>query len=176
MKTLPHKLLMLCPYLYGAVLALLFCLDNVLSNADSDTLIFLMIGAFLLLPLLLGILHLAVARPRQEPAVWAKQNLISKVFCTFACLAAAGILVYTVISTNRAAAEGAQEGGLAVFLWILLLLPVFTCGFFQLIAGTLICAKLKEADSTLAWYHIPLHLIPIADLFSAATVYRKFRT
>ena len=174
MKTLPHKLLMLCPYLYAAGLAVSFLLDRFLPTKNSDWLVFLIMFTFLLLPAPLCILHAIFAFRQTNPAVLTKQNLMWKLSCTPVSVTAVAILVSTVISTNRAAADGATEGGLGVFLWFLLLLPVFLCCFAQLITTTVICAKLKEADSRISWYHIPLHMIPIADLISSNLVCRKF--
>lgn len=183
MKKLPHRLLILCPYLYTAVMALLFVLGLTYKRMDSDDLIFLTIGIFMLLSLILCALHLLTVFTGEghSPLALAKMNLQMKLFYLPAVVMAVIVLTASIISTNRSTADGAMGGGLAIFLWCLLLLPIFLHGFLQLIAGAIVCGKLDEmtrqnaSPQGIGWYHVLLHLLPVGDLFSAWRVHRKLQ-
>ena len=165
--------LCLCPYGYIAVMTLLFLLSRPLPALDNDTVIFSVMGTFLLLPGILCLCYLLSIRSF-SPAQLASGNLKLKLWSLPAMGLAIGILIYTAVSNSRTAAEGAQEGGLAVFLWFLLALPVFVHSFC-LLWTTAICAARIAAisEKQLSPVLILLHWLPAADLIASYHLVHK---
>ncbi len=87
-----------------------------------------------------------------------------------------GIAVYFISycqEVAKATNEGAMGGGLGVALLIVLLLPYM---FFRIATGiscTVVCSCTARKNRLL---HTLLHLIPLADLISAAMVHKQLRT
>ena len=170
MKRAAYISLSLCPYGYIAAMGLLFALSRTVPALDDYAVIFAVIGISLLLPGIFSLWYLFAAR-RCTPAQLASGNWKLKLWTLPAMALAMGILVYAVISTNRAAAEGAQEGGLAVFLWFLLALPVFAHGLCQLWTTAICASRISISSPALTL----LHWIPVAAFAASWRLRRKWK-
>lgn len=167
--------LCLCPYGYIAVMLLLFLLSRFLPALDNDTVLFIMIGIFLLLPGILCLCYLPAVFSAPA-ALLARRNVQMKLWDLPAVLTAAGILAGSVISANRATADGAQEGGLAVFLWILLLLPVMLHSLCLLWTAAIAAVRISAvSEKHISPVLILLHWLPVAAFAAALQVFREFR-
>ncbi len=98
------------------------------------------------------------------------KNLAVKLAALPVDIGIAGYFLYYCIETAKASAEGAMGGGLGVFLLILLLLPYLSLRFFQAVSSTVICYRTAKNSRGL---HCLLHLLPIADIVSAAIVHKS---
>ena len=175
MKKVPFLSLCLCPYGYIAVMLLLFLLSRYIPELDNDSVIFAVMGIFLLLPGILCLWYLPSVFS-VSPLLIARRNLQLKLWNLPAVLIAIGILIGSVISTGRAAVQGAQEGGLAVFLWILLLLPVFTHSLFLLWTAAITAFQASKCTETrIPPVRLLLHWLPVADLAASHWLYRKLK-
>ena len=173
MKKTRFLALCLCPYGYIVGMGLLFALSRNIPVLDDDTVIFLVMGIFLLLTGALCLCYLLCTRSLPVPLL-ARQNLRLKLWNTPPLALAIGILIYYVISTKRAAADGAQEGGLLVFLWILLLLPIFIHSFFLLWTSAITSIRISGcAEKRIHPALLLLHWVPIADFAASLCLYRR---
>ena len=167
--------LCLCPYGYITIMLLLFLLSESVPALDSDVVIFVVMGIFLLLPGILSLCYLPAVFSA-SPALLAQRNLQMKLWNLPVVLTAVGILTVSVISTNRAAAEGAKEGGLAVFLWVLLLLPVIVHSLCLLWTAAITAARISAvSEKRLSPVLVLLHWVPAAAFVAALRVFREFR-
>ena len=86
---------------------------------------------------------------------------------------------YTVSYMDVIAEEskGAQEGGLLLFLILVVCLPHWLVYFFTRICAAINCNRAtKDLNANMTkTLHILLHLIPLVDLFSAIFVLRKVK-
>ncbi len=157
MRRLLSILLALLPYGYIGGLMCMLLLD-----IDSDAILF---GFFQLFLIFSGaIMVLYAVYQKNQSNLWIKLSAIP---------ADAFAIVFTVlkIQENIEAHNGGAMGvGLSIFALIIFLIPYVICRFCTMISCAVVCGKSLNERKIL---HIILHLIPGADLISAAIVHKR---
>ncbi len=144
----------LFPYLYLVCIATMSFWD--LDGAKGDLILFAFFGLYILLSIVAAVLYAVFATPQTN--LWVKLAAIPT------DLAAIAFIAIRIIEDNQAAADGAMGVGLGVFAMILFALPYISTRIHMAIACAVACGRDPKVPS----YHTLLHLLPIADLISAA--------
>ncbi len=153
MKKAITVLLALVPYGFFAGIG---CL--ILFDLDSDVALFDFFALYLLLGIVTAILYGIFGKSRYN--LWVKLAAVP------ADCFAIGFLILRAIENNRAMEDGAMGVGLSIF--VLLLFGFFY--FLPRIASGIACAVVCGRDPKTKSIHTLLHLLPIADLVSAALI------
>ncbi len=157
MRRLLSILLALLPYGYiGGLIGML------LLDLDSDTILF---GFFQLFLLCSGVvIFLYGLMQRKNPNLWVKLSAVP------ADLLAMIFTVLKIQENIEAHNGGAMSVGLSILALIIFLIPYVICRFCTMISCAVVCARTLKESKIL---HILLHLIPGADLISAAMVHKR---
>ncbi len=160
MRRIPSILVALLPYGYVVpiALALFFDMDTPGFSAYDPF-------GFLFLYMIFGILLSLIYAFGKHNG-----NLLIRACALPVDLSALGYFIYKCIEVRIAAANGAFEGELAIFLLGLLLAPYILMRIVTNCATAAACARSTDQK---CYLHPLLHLVPIAGLFSAGIVHRK---
>ncbi len=154
MKKVAPFLAALLPYSYFAALGCMFHLD-----VDSDLLLFGIFAVFLAAGLPVALLYGFFADVRSNFPVklaWLPADIAVIVFNTV-----------RIIEAKQAAADGAMGVGLSIFALLVFLIPYLLSRGMCVICAAVVCAKQAKSHRAL---HTLLHLIPPADIISAAII------
>ncbi len=157
MKKVAPFLAALLPYCYFGALGCMFHLD-----VDSDVFLFILFAVFLAVGLPVALVYGIFADVRSNFPVklaWLPADIAVVTFNTV-----------RIMEANQAAADGAMGVGLSIFALIVFLIPYLSSRGMCVISATVICAKQAKSHTVL---HTLLHLIPIADIVSAAMIRSK---
>ncbi len=153
-KILPF-LMALVPYLYFLGIG-----GIVLFDLDSDVILLGFFGLYFLLGIISAILYGSFANPGS--------NLWIKLAALPTDAVAIGFLIVRAIEISQAIETGAMGVGLSIFALLLF-------GFFYFLprmASLIACAVACWKDSHIPPHHKILHLLPIADVISAALIFK----
>lgn len=153
------------PYVYFGGLLLFHAFDM-----DSDG---LLLGFFLIY----SIAAIAVAvcyclAAKGKTLGLAFRNFLSKLLVIPGDLAVIAFVTVRSIENANAAAEGAMGVGLSIFVLILFLIPYLIARGSGMLAQTAVCGRIVSRWPK-GYGHVLIHLLPVADVISAFTVYRK---
>ena len=166
MKTATKWLMILLPVLYCVGMQSMVVLDA------SYEFLFGFLGGYLLLGLIATVLYSVLTR-LDSPASAVKANIwiLASNLLVFACCL---ILLTVRFIENRIAEEnGAMEGGLLIFLLIVVFLPHWLTYLMARIAGAVCCSKKWPGRKVHGELLGVLSLIPVADLIIAIILLRK---
>lgn len=161
-------LMMVCPYAYFAGIAFFVAFDM-----DSDE---LLLGFFLIYSIaaIVAAVCYCVAA-KGKPLGSAFRNLLGKLVVIPGDLAVVAFVTVRSIENARAAAEGAMGVGLSVFVMILFLIPYLIARISAILAQFAVCRRVVSGSNgrPKRYWHVALHLLPVADVVSAFAVYWK---
>lgn len=162
-----------------ALLPVVYCVGMqcmVLISDASDELLFGFLGVYLLLGLFITVLHTVLFR-QESPKTVATANLwitVSNLIVFLSCIL---LLIIRMEETRIAEENGAMEGGLGIFLLIVVYLPHWITYLLARISCAIGCARIWKGrkDGVLGDSLTVLCLIPVLDLISVIVVLRKVK-
>ncbi len=156
MKKVVPFLVGLVPYTFFAGIACMLLLD-----LDSDVILVGFFGLYLLLGIGAAIVYGFFSDCRSN--LWVKLAAVP------ADGFAIGFIIARTAENNQAAENGAMGVGLSIFMLILFGLIYF----LPRVAAMIACAVSCGRDPGVKAWHTLMHLVPGADLVSAALVHRN---
>ncbi len=127
--------------------------------ADSDMILFSFFALYLLFGVTVSIFYAVFADAASN--FWVKAAIIP------ADLVVIFFNIFRYLSAKNAGNSGADGLGMALFVLILFVIPYILSRTAGMVSAAIACARKRQSVGTL---HIILHLLPIADLCSAAAV------
>lgn len=168
MKRISATVTAALPLVYAAAVLAMF-----VFRAGDDTL-FSMLGGFLLLGAVANICY-CVTASKADAHFIAVSNLRCLIDNLIIHIGQIIWLVIYTVNTMEAEKNGAMEGGLGVFLLMLLFIPHWLTYLMTRIACAVLCNRALKSvycSSGVRTLHVILHLLPIADCISAGWVLR----
>lgn len=168
MKKLFAPLIAVLPLLYILAIGLPFLLRT------SDSLLFCLLSACLLLTLLFTVcFYFSIDHYR--PKQLAVYNILFSAGNLLLLLMEAGYWLVKKAEIQQQAQSGATEGGILLFVCIILYLPHWFSYFMVRIAGMVSCNRSLYGicSSPARLLHNILHFFPVADLISSIWVLYK---
>lgn len=171
-----HTIMTVWPYLYIAVYF-------TLSLLPSESAFFLLLVLYILGALILSLCYGNTAKGIRRPDLCrdlSDQDRRIKLWHLPCDLLIWGYILVMWIDTAIAAANGSMGIGLSYFLLLLIGIPYGLTRIFMLWASASVCREVltqaaseRHVSLSTANLHIFLHLLPIADIFSAIWVNNK---
>ncbi len=149
----------LCALLPMLYFAGLFLVATFLEDSDESLLLYILV--YCVAALAICIAYCCVKE---------NHNLMVKLFAVPVDICVISSFVIRWLEAQNAAADGALESGLGIFLMILLLIPYVLQRALSMFVGAIICGRTAKEHTSV---HTLLHLVPVADIVSAAIVYKK---